>query len=92
MSIPKKVELLEEHVLFHGKRLLLAQRVYELDGTKFTAEVVKFGQAAAIVPIKDDGKVVMIRQFRSSLNKWILEVPAGKVDPGESPEEAARRL
>ncbi|MCS7095596.1 MAG: NUDIX hydrolase [Candidatus Bathyarchaeota archaeon] len=91
MAIPKKVELLEEHVLFRGKRLLLAKRVYELDGAKFVAEVVKFGQAAAIVPIKDDGKVIMIRQFRSSLNKWILEVPAGKVDPGESPEEAARR-
>lgn len=91
MSLPKKVELLEEHVLFRGKRLLLAQRVYELDGAKFVAEVVKFGQAAAIVPIRDDGRVIMIKQFRSSLNKWILEVPAGKVDPGESPEEAARR-
>ncbi len=91
MLLQRSIQLLEERVLFKGRRLILAERVYSSDGAKFKAEVVKFGEAVAIVPVKRDGKIVLINQFRGSLNRWILEVPAGKVNPNESPEETARR-
>lgn len=91
MLLRRNIQLVEERVLFKGRRLVLAERVFASNGAKFKAEVVKFGEAAAIVPIKGDGKIVLINQFRGSLNRWILEVPAGRVNPSESPEETARR-
>lgn len=44
-----------------------------------------------IVPLTDDGQVVLIRQFRHGIRRDTLEVPGGMIDPGESPEEAAVR-
>jgi ADP-ribose pyrophosphatase len=56
----------------------------------FTKDVVRFGQAVAIIPIIGD-EVILIKQFRPSLNKWILEVPAGRVEVNEALEDTARR-
>ncbi|MCS7099475.1 MAG: NUDIX hydrolase [Sulfolobales archaeon] len=52
--------------------------------------MVEFGQSVAVVPLVG-GDVILIRQFRAPVSAWVLEIPAGRVDPGESPEEAARR-
>jgi ADP-ribose pyrophosphatase len=59
-------------------------------GVVFTKDVVRFGQAVAIIPIIGD-EVILIKQFRPSLNKWILEVPAGRVEVNEALEDTARR-
>jgi ADP-ribose pyrophosphatase len=48
-------------------------------------------EAAAIVPFLSEERVLMVRQFRYALGKETLEIPAGKMDPGEKPEECARR-
>ena len=48
-------------------------------------------EAAAIVPFLSEEHVLMVRQFRYALGKETLEIPAGKMDPGEKPEECARR-
>jgi ADP-ribose pyrophosphatase len=56
----------------------------------FTKDVVRFGQAVAIIPIIGD-EVILIKQFRPSLNKWILEVPAGRVEVNEALEDTAKR-
>jgi 8-oxo-dGTP pyrophosphatase MutT (NUDIX family) len=44
-----------------------------------------------VVPITDDGRVVMVRQYRHGLGELTLEIPGGMIDPGESPAEAAAR-
>jgi ADP-ribose pyrophosphatase len=59
-------------------------------GVVFTKDVVRFGQAVAIIPIIGD-EVILIKQFRPSLNKWVLEVPAGRVEVNEALEDTARR-
>lgn len=61
------------------------------DGKYKTREVVRHVGAAAVVPLTADGKVIMTRQFRYPLNKVITEIPAGKLDVGEEPLEAAKR-
>lgn len=48
-------------------------------------------QASAIVPFASDKEILMVRQYRYALGKETLEIPAGKVDPGESPEQCIRR-
>jgi len=48
-------------------------------------------QAAAIVPFVSDDEIIMVRQYRYALERETLEIPAGKIDRGESPEECIKR-
>ncbi len=48
-------------------------------------------EAAAMVPFIDENRIVMVRQYRYAVDRETLEIPAGKVDPGETPEQCARR-
>ncbi len=52
---------------------------------------VNHPEAAAIIPILEDGRILFVRQWRYALKRETLEIPAGKLDPGENPEECARR-
>ncbi|HEX3031164.1 MAG TPA: NUDIX hydrolase [Bacillota bacterium] len=47
--------------------------------------------AVVILPLKEDGRVVMVRQIRPSVDEWLLELPAGGVEEGEELNSAARR-
>src|SRR5271155_2152520 len=63
------------------------------DGFTFERDIVRHPGAVCVVPIENDGKdVVMVRQYRAALDRFILEIPAGKRDVfGEPPEMTARR-
>lgn len=62
------------------------------NGLTVDLEVVRHPGAAAVVPLKDDGTVViLIRQFRHAAGGFIYEVPAGKLHPGEDPRVCAAR-
>lgn len=50
----------------------------------------RIGNGAAVLPMLD-GKVVLERQYRHAARRWMLEIPRGGIDPGETPEEAARK-
>lgn len=69
----------------------LLKRRFEFGGSVFEKDVVAFGEAAIVVPLLGDGRVVMVRQWRPAVKAWVLEVPAGRVEQGENPERAARR-
>lgn len=86
----KNPRLVDERILCSGRRVVLKQRTYRSDGTEFMRDIVEFGEAVVVVPILKDGSVALIRQFRAPVG-WILEAPAGVIDEGESPEDAARR-
>jgi ADP-ribose pyrophosphatase len=61
------------------------------NGLTVDLEVVRHPGAAAVVPLKDDGTVVLIRQFRHAAGGFIYEIPAGKLSPGEEPMACAAR-
>jgi ADP-ribose pyrophosphatase len=61
------------------------------DGTAATREYIQHAGAVAIIPLLDDGRVVLVRQYRYPLGKVLLEWPAGKRDAGESTLACARR-
>jgi ADP-ribose pyrophosphatase len=61
------------------------------NGLTVNLEVVRHPGAAAVVPLKDDGTVVLIRQFRHAAGGYIYEIPAGKLHPGEDPAACAAR-
>jgi ADP-ribose pyrophosphatase len=54
-------------------------------------EIVRHPGAAAVVPVDADGNVVLVKQMRYATGGFLLEVPAGKLDPGEAPEACAAR-
>jgi ADP-ribose pyrophosphatase len=61
------------------------------DGTITKRICIDHPQAAAIVPLTSDDEVIMVRQYRYALKRETLEIPAGKIDEGESPEECIKR-
>lgn len=61
------------------------------NGASVDLEIIRHPGAAAIVPLKDDGTVVLIRQFRHAAGGFIYEIPAGKLSPGEDPLACAGR-
>jgi ADP-ribose pyrophosphatase len=61
------------------------------NGEEHDVEIVRHSKSVVLIPCEDDGRVVIIRQYRAPLDREIWEFPAGRLDPGESPEAAARR-
>jgi len=84
--------LLHSQTLLEGGFLTVRRDTVGLpDGTSATREYVVHPGAVAVVPVLDDGRVVMVRQFRYPLGQVLLEFPAGKIDPGEPVWSCARR-
>src|SRR5262249_50817835 len=61
------------------------------NGQTHDVAIVRHPPSVVIIPIEDDGRVVLIKQFRPAIDREFWEVPAGSVDDGESPEPAAVR-
>ncbi len=88
---------LREHAL--GGRVLLQGGFLQVrrddvrlpDGGQATREYVVHPGAVAIVPLLDDGRILLERQFRHPVGRVLLEIPAGKLDPGEDALACARR-
>lgn len=61
------------------------------NGATVELEIIHHPGAAAVVPMKDDTTVVLIRQYRHAVGGYIYEIPAGKLHPGEDPRVCAAR-
>ena len=62
------------------------------DGDEFTRDIVRHPGAVSVVPLLEDGQVVLVRQYRAACDRELLEIPAGKRDvDGESPVQTAQR-
>ena len=77
---------------YQGSFLHVEKDVVTLpDGQDVTREYIKHPGAVVILPLFEDGTVLLERQFRYPLNQVFLEFPAGKIDPGEDHLECAKR-
>src|SRR5690349_11674727 len=84
--------LLTRKSVFPGRTVKLdLERVSLPNGHVVELEIVHHPGASAVVPLLPDGDVLLIRQYRHAAGGWLLEVPAGKLDPGEAPEACATR-
>lgn len=78
--------------IYEGAILNLRRDTVTAPKGEASREVVEHNGAVGIVPITDEGSVVMVEQFRYPMNTSILEIPAGKIDKGETdPLETAKR-
>ena len=78
--------------IYTGKVITLNVDTVPLpNGVTVDLETIRHPGASAVVPVKDDGTVVLIRQFRHAAGGFIYEIPAGKLAPGEDPLHCASR-
>lgn len=85
-------ELIERKTIFEGHVIkLYLDQVKLPNGKPAEREVVLHGGAVGIVPLDADGCITLVRQYRHATGEYLLEIPAGKLDPGESPESCAVR-
>ncbi len=83
---------LTEDVLFTGRIFNVNRlRVRLPDGREALRDVVRHPGAVAIVALTEDGCICLVRQYRSALARVTVEIPAGKLDPGEDPLVCAHR-
>jgi ADP-ribose pyrophosphatase len=85
-------EVLDSREVFQGKIISLRVDTITLsDGGSTTREVVEYPGAVVIVALDDEGGVTLVRQYRHAIKKYLLEFPAGGLEPGEDPLLTARR-
>jgi 8-oxo-dGTP pyrophosphatase MutT (NUDIX family) len=85
-------ETVDTEVVYDGFSTVLRESVRTPDGDEMVREIVRHDDAVAVVPVLDDGRIVLLRQYRQPVRRYVLELPAGKMDvEGESPEEVAHR-
>lgn len=85
-------ELLTRKSVYPGRTVrLFLERVRLPNGHVTELEIVHHPGAACIVPFVTPDEVLLIRQYRWAAGGWLLEAPAGKLDPGEEPERCATR-
>ncbi|GGB05239.1 NUDIX hydrolase [Macrococcus hajekii] len=89
MLFEEKTLSVEE--IYNGRMLKLEKQTVELpDGRQTTREVVKHPGAVAVMAVKEN-KVLLLKQFRKAMDEVLIEVPAGKVEPGEDRIKTAGR-
>jgi len=91
LDIGRELILSSEQV-YRGRALgLRADTVEKTNGKRTTREVVEHGDCVVIVAIDDADNILLVRQFRYAVGRDLLELPAGGIEPGETPDQAVRR-
>ncbi len=84
--------VMESETLYEGRLIGLRKDKVKLpDGRASTREVVVHPGAVAVVPLLDDGRVILVKQYRYAVGKTLIEIPAGTLHPNELAEECALR-
>ncbi len=85
-------KLISSERIYEGAILNLRRDTVTAAGGQAYREIIEHNGAVAVVPVTDDGKIVMVEQYRYPMGRVILEIPAGKIDKGETdPLGAAER-
>jgi ADP-ribose pyrophosphatase len=92
MTTPARPRRLSRSVAFSGRVFRIERdRVRLSNGRTTTLDIVRHRGSVVLIPQPSPDEVILIRQFRYAIGRWIWELPAGTLDPGESPRAAARR-
>lgn len=83
---------LDSRTVYRGRLLHVVEDAVRLpDGRTATREYIRHPGAVMVVPFTERGDVVLVRQFRYALKRHFIEIPAGKIEPGEAPLMTGRR-
>jgi len=86
------MKILKFKKIYAGRLLTLYNKtVQHDDGTVWEREVVSYGGDAAAIVAEYNGNIILVSQFRPAVDEELLEIPAGRIEKNELPEEAAIR-
>jgi len=89
--MPEPETLGSERIL-EGKVFTVERdRVRLPNGREVTMDVVRHPRSVVLLPVPEPNRIILIRQYRHALNRYLWELPAGSVDEGEEPDQAAVR-
>jgi len=88
--IDTRVNVIETKKIYSGNLSLRLDK-FRLNGKLISKEVVEHKPSVGIIPVTQDGDILLVLQYRHAAGKTILEIPAGKIEEGENPEQAALR-
>jgi ADP-ribose pyrophosphatase len=86
-----KPKVLDSKVAFRGKKLEIVQDKLSWGRKEAAVETVLHPGAVAILAATADGRVILERQYRHSVDRFLYEIPAGTLEPGEDPSDCASR-
>lgn len=90
--MPHSEKLLQRETL--GKNRVFTHERWQVqleNGRTAEREIIRHPGGVGIVAVDENGRLLMVRQYRSGMGCEALEIPAGKRDPGETPEQCGRR-
>lgn len=91
-SFPDNEPTLSSRHIYSGRIIDVRVDTVRLqNGRESTREIVDHAPSICVVPVDADRNVLMVRQYRKPVDQFLLEVPAGGIEEGETPEEATRR-
>jgi ADP-ribose pyrophosphatase len=90
-SHKEQPEVLSSEEVYRGRLIGVARDTVREGEKTYVREVVRHPGGAAVVAYFEDGTVALVSQYRHPTVRYLLELPAGKLDPGERPEETAAR-
>ena len=83
---------LSSQLIYDGRAVKLrVDTVQTANNRQTTREIVEHADCVAIIAVDADSNILLVRQFRKAVDKELLEIPAGGIDPGEDPEATVRR-
>jgi ADP-ribose pyrophosphatase len=88
----KREQTLSTEQVYEGRAVKLrVDTVEKSNGSKTTREIVEHSDCVVVVPLDNQGDILLVRQYRKPVEKGLLELPAGGIEPGEDPVECVRR-
>lgn len=88
----KPGEVLKRETVYKGRVFTVERdRVRLPKGTEATVDVVRHSGAVILLPMPEDGRVILVRQYRHAIGRWMWELAAGSLESGEEPAEGAVR-
>ncbi len=83
---------LSSRPIFNGRAFnVRVDTVINAGGEETTRDIVEHVPCIAVIPVDKNGDIVLVRQYRKAVEKYLLEIPAGGIDPGEDPDTAVKR-
>ncbi len=92
MSDPREVTVLASRPIYSGRVFDVVEESIRLpSGLEQELAIVRHAGAVAVAALDEDGRLLLVRQYRHAVGDWLLEIPAGRLEPAEDPLVAARR-
>lgn len=86
------IKRIDRKLMYKGSMLsMYADTIYTPDGNTAKWDYIEHSGAAAVVPVLEDGRILLVRQYRNALDRETLEIPAGGINKGEESITAATR-